>query len=105
MLDRRRCEQGVCARDAVLTNTKAVQRSVEVLMQVQVCSIPLLKGSLSKTQSIVLGAYSTKTLSYVFSFPRSGAFVHYPAQMEMQGHLMYCSREGHKILLAERATA
>ncbi|KAH7832009.1 putative ATP-dependent RNA helicase RhlE [Monocercomonoides exilis] len=92
--------------DVVLTNTTATQRSVEVLMQVPAGSIPLLKGSMTKTQSIVLGAYGTKTLSYVFYFPRGGAFVHYPAQVAMRGHYMCCSREGgHKVLVAEHATA
>ncbi|KAH7829045.1 uncharacterized protein MONOS_16317 [Monocercomonoides exilis] len=44
----------VYVRDEVLTNTKAMQMSVEVLIQVPGRSIDLKRGSSTITQSIVL---------------------------------------------------
>ncbi|KAH7832739.1 putative ATP-dependent RNA helicase RhlE [Monocercomonoides exilis] len=80
--------------DVVLTNTTAAQRSVEVLMQVPGGSIVLQRGSATRTQSVVLGAYGTQTVSYAFYFPEGGEFVHYPAQVAMRGRYVCCSREG-----------
>lgn len=71
----------------VVTNPTSAPRTAELLLQIPAGSIPLQKGFWTKGRSLRLEPYATQSLEYLFYFPATGDFAHYPAHAAEQGKL------------------
>jgi len=65
----------------VITNPTSSPRKIDVLMQIPKGAMPIQRGFYTKSLHWKLNAYSTKTFEYLFYFPRTGKFPHYPVQV------------------------
>ena len=65
----------------ILTNVSSIHREVDVLKQIPMGAVPLKKGVAMTTERISLSAYTTKTLSFYFYFPKQGSYLFYPVQV------------------------
>ena len=65
----------------VVTNVSSVTRTLDVFKQVPLGAIPVERGSTMATEKVALSAYTTRTFSYYYYFPRTGNFQLYPVQV------------------------
>jgi hypothetical protein len=63
----------------ILTNVGPSRQRASVLLQIPVGSIPVQRGTVTKSQFVDLGPYQSTQLEYYFYWPAAGAFPHFPA--------------------------
>lgn len=72
----------------VVTNVSSQKYEVEVLTQIPVGSIPVMKGHKTRNQIVVLDPFQTTVVPYYFYFPDAGRFTHWPAHVNMNGKIL-----------------
>lgn len=65
----------------VVTNPTSSRQKLNVLLQIPVGAIPVLKSQATKTVHLTLEPYNTKTVEYHFYFPTAGKVSHFPVQV------------------------
>lgn len=65
----------------VVTNTSSTRQKLSVLLQIPVGAIPLAGSQYTRTVMVDLEPYRTQTLEYLFYFPQSGTFAHFPVHV------------------------
>lgn len=65
----------------VVTNPTSTRQKLNVLTQIPVGAVPVLKSQATKTVYLTLEPYHTQTVEYYFYFPRSGDFAHFPVHV------------------------
>ncbi len=65
----------------VVTNPTSARQRLTVLVQVPVGAIPLAGGQYTKSVLLDLEPYHTRTVDYLFYFPRPGKFAQFPAHV------------------------
>jgi len=71
----------------VVTNPTSSMRTAEVLLQVPEGAVPLQNGFWTRGRQVMLAPYATQTIEYLFYFPSTGDFAHYPVHASEQGKL------------------
>lgn len=76
----------------VLTNVSSNRQSLELLLQLPQGSIAVgsfgKRGLDTKTTIVEIGSYSSAVQSYLFYFPSTGTFPHYPPSATKKGRLV-----------------
>ena len=72
----------------VVTNPTSSPRKLDVLLQVPVGAIPVMKSHETRNVHIKLAPYNTQTAEYYFYFPAAGEYQHYPVQVAQNEQLM-----------------
>jgi hypothetical protein len=72
----------------VVTNPTSTPRSIDVLLQVPVGSLPVMNGQNTRSVHLDLQPYHTQTVEYYFYFPAPGKFAHYPVQAASQAEVL-----------------
>src|SRR5205823_14844990 len=65
----------------VVTNPTSARQRLTVLVQLPVGAIPLAGGQYTKSALLDLEPYHTRTVDYLFYFPRPGKFAHFPVHV------------------------
>lgn len=71
----------------VVTNPTERARRFDVLLQIPNGSLPLHQTQRTNTVNIAVGPYETQALEYLFYFPATGDFTHFPAHVSEAGAL------------------
>ncbi len=64
----------------VLSNPTSSRHKLSILLQIPHGAMPLNKGFYTKSIPITLEPYATQNFEYLFYFPETGKFGHYPVQ-------------------------
>jgi hypothetical protein len=72
----------------MVTNATADPRHVDVLLQIPAGAVPLCDALRLRSTPVLLQPYQQHSIQYVFYFPRPGSYVHYPATVSAEGHVL-----------------
>ncbi|MCH2397595.1 MAG: hypothetical protein MK364_00690 [Pirellulales bacterium] len=72
----------------VVTNPTSAPQKLNLLLQIPVGAIPVLRGDYTRTVSMALGPFHTDTVEYAFYFPAAGKFSHFPVHVSRDGQLL-----------------
>jgi hypothetical protein len=72
----------------VITNVSPEHQQLEALLQIPQGAMPASNGFFSRTQLVDLAPFATRRLEYLFYFPRTGDFGHYPVHVGSGGELL-----------------
>lgn len=89
----------------IVTNCSVTKQDFQVLVEVPEGSIPVSTLDYTKSNSISLEPYTTKTFEYFFYFPRAGKFGVYPANVARSGTVVAVAKEAGFKVLTEKTTA
>jgi hypothetical protein len=65
----------------VVTNPTSSRQKLSVLLQLPVGAIPVANGQQTRSVALDLEPYHTKTIDYLFYFPKAGKFPHFPVHV------------------------
>jgi hypothetical protein len=69
----------------IVTNCSVTAFEFQVLVEVPVGAIPVITKEYTKSHTIALDPYVTRTFEYFFYFPQAGTFAVYPANVSKFG--------------------
>ncbi len=72
----------------VVTNPTSTPQKLDLLLQIPRGSMPLLNGQATRSVHVDLQPFNTQTIEYLFYFPVSGQFEHYPVQVAKKEQLV-----------------
>ena len=72
----------------VVTNPTSAPQKLNLLLQIPVGAVPVLRGDYTRTVSMSLGPFHTNTVEYAFYFPAAGKFAHFPVHVSRDGQLL-----------------
>ena len=72
----------------VVTNPTSAPQKLNLLLQIPVGAVPVLRGDYTRTVSLALGPFHTETVEYAFYFPAAGKFAHFPVHVARDGQLL-----------------
>lgn len=74
----------------IITNSTNCSQEVQVTSEVPEGSIPIKNPDYTRSDTVVLGPYSTHSIEFFFYFPRIGRFTIYPSSIAKDGKVV-CS--------------
>ncbi len=72
----------------VVTNPTSTPQKLDLLLQIPQGSLPIQNGHVTRSVHVDLQPFNTQTIEYLFYFPVSGEFDHYPIQVAKKGKLV-----------------
>ena len=69
--------------EVIMTNVSPHTATFNLLYQIPIGSMPIMRTKFMKSQPLELGSYSTKRLAFQFYFPKVGKFGHYPSNVSI----------------------
>ncbi|MDB4338923.1 hypothetical protein OAA19_02315 [Rubripirellula sp.] len=72
----------------VVSNPTAQRQVVDVFWQIPEGSVPLSGTEISESRTVTLEPFAVESIEYVFYFPESGEFRHYPATVSKEESLL-----------------
>ena len=72
----------------VVTNPTSAPQKLNLLLQIPVGAVPVLKGHYTNSVAMDLGPFHTETVEYAFYFPTAGKFAHFPVHVSRDGQLL-----------------
>jgi hypothetical protein len=72
----------------VVTNPTSTPQKLDLLLQIPRGSLPIQNGHVTRSVHVDLQPFNTMTIEYLFYFPVSGEFDHYPIQVAKKGKLV-----------------
>lgn len=72
----------------IVTNATDEERSVQVMVQTPVGSLPLASGAESQAVDVEIAPYFSKVVEYAFYFPEPGTYAHGPARVSVGAELL-----------------
>lgn len=81
-------KQKIYCCQVVITNTAGSQVDINLLTEVPQGSIPVSPPQYTLNSLLTLPNYHTQTFEYLFYFPNSGTFTHYPANVSYNGKVI-----------------
>jgi hypothetical protein len=77
----------------IVTNCSITRQDFQVLVEIPEGSIPVNTPEYTKSHTITLDPYTTRTFEYYFYFPLPGEFTVYPANVGRSGTIVAVAKE------------